>query len=342
MGKYKYSANDQSLMTPFLYRFFIYPMLKVVPYQIPANFITLLSNSFVTIAFVIATLSFYNNTYYLYFLLPILCFSYLIGDCFDGVQARRTKTGSPLGEYFDHFLDSFVTGLLTGMLLFSLRSKHWIVLILPFQFLYLGQIGAFWERLKNGVISFAKISTSEGVMTIAITCFLTSFQFMQPLIAKEVIFSLSIIDLLLLLGFFFAGLAGIKAIIITKTFSLPLFVHIILSFVVSMLCIYFIKSNTILFLTLITTFYNAFFISPLLSGTSTGKSERWSDILVPLSFILYVYFPSYEAIIYIGQVCYLTLRLLIRFVIFFYNNRQFWVWWNKECEEIDIFASKTH
>ena len=285
MGKYKYSANDESLMTPFLYRRFISPMLKIVPYQIPANFITLISNSFVTIAFVIATLNYYKESYSFYFLIPILCFSYIVGDCFDGVQARRTKTGSPLGEYFDHFLDSFVTGLLTGMLLFSLRSKHWAVLIFPFQFLYLGQIGAFWERLKKGVISFAKISTSEGVMTIAIVSFLTSFKFMQSFINMQAVFSLSYVDILLLVGFFFAGIAGIKAVIATKAFSLPLFLHIILSYMVSVLSVYF--GYSILFLTLITTFYNAFFISPLLCATSTGKSEGWPDLLVPLSFIFH-------------------------------------------------------
>ena len=109
---------------------------------------------------------------------------------------------------------------------------------------------------------------------------------------------------------------------------------------VSVLSVYF--GYSILFLTLITTFYNAFFISPLLCATSTGKSEGWPDLLVPLSFILCVYFPQYEFVISISQICYLALRILLRFSIFFYKNRQFWVWWNKECEQIDLFANRGH
>ena len=334
MEKYKYAANDESLMTPFLYRFFISPMLKLVPYQIPANFITLISNSCVVVAFLIACFGYYNANFNFYALIPILCFCYLVGDCFDGVQARRTKTGSPLGEYFDHFLDSFVTGLLVGTLLFALRSKNWLTLLLPFQFLYLGQIGAFWERLKTGVISFAKISTSEGVMAIAFSSLLASFTFVQPLIVNKIFFSISIFDLVVITGFFFAGVAGVKAIIVSKDFNLKLCLHILFSYGVTFLCIYF--SYSILFITLITTFYNAFFISPILSS-SIGESERHPDLLVPLSFILFIFMPKYVFVISVFQLIYLSLRIIVRFSVFFYKNKHYWVWWNKECYEIDLF-----
>jgi len=336
MKKYKYSANDASLMTPFLYRFFLTPMLKVVPYQIPANFITLFSNSCVLLAFIIAACGYYRLNFFLYSLIPFLCFGYIVGDCFDGVQARRTGTSSPLGEYFDHFLDSFVTGLLTGTLLFALRSKHWFILFFPFQALYLGQIGAFWERLKTGVISFAKISTSEGVMTIAIASFLASCAFMQPFIINKVFWQLSYVDFVLLVCFFFAGVAGVKAFFVAKTFSLKLILHVILSSIVTFLCVYF--EYSILFITLITTFYNAFFISPILSSISTGGSEKYPDLLIPLSFLLCYFWKEYLFFISIAQVVYLALRIIIRFAVFFYRNRQYWVWCNKECKEIDLLA----
>lgn len=336
MKKYKYSANDESLMTPFIYRFFISPMLRIVPYQIPANFITLISNSCVVVAFLIATRGYYKGDFFLHALIPLLCFAYIVGDCFDGVQARRTHTGSALGEYFDHFLDSFVTGLLTGILLFAVRSSNWIVLLFPYQFLYLGQIGAFWERLKTGTISFAKISTSEGVMAIAIPSFLVSFPFMQPLLSNKPFLNLSYMDFTLLTAFFFAGVAGIKAFFVAKKFSLKLTLHVVLSFVVTALCIYF--KFSILRITLVSTFYNAFFISPLLSSVSTGKEEGWPDFLVPLSFVLCFFFSRFVFAISIVQIAYLALRILVRFLIVLYNNRSSWVWCNKECFEIDLFA----
>ena len=338
MKKYKYSASDESLMTPFLYRFFISPMLKIVPYQIPANFITLFSNSCVLLSFIIATMGYYNNNFNLYFLIPILCFAYIVGDSFDGVQARRTDTGSSLGEYFDHFLDSFVTGLLTGTLLFAMRSKVGLILIFPYQALYLGQIGAFWERLKTGVISFAKISTSEGVMTIAISSFLVSFPFMKPLLEPRLIIGLSYLDCFLLICFFFAGVAGIKAFFVAKTFSVRLCLHVVLSSIVNVLCVYF--SFNILQITIIITLYNAFFISPLLSSVSTGKKEGWPDIIIPISFVALYYLPQYTFIIYIMQLSYLALRIIIRFAIFFHTNRHSWVWCNKNCHDVDLFAKK--
>ena len=335
--EYKYSADDASLMTPFLYRFFISPMLKIVPYQIPANIITIISNSCILISFIIAGLGYYRNNFDFYFLIPILCFLYLIGDCFDGVQARRTKTCSPLGEYFDHFLDSFVTGLLTGILLFALRSTNPIVLIFPFQALYLGQIGTFWERLKKGVMSFGLISTSEGVMSIAIPSFLVSIPYVQRLVVlNKFIFSLSIIDFLLLLAFFFAGVAGIKAIIVTKKCSLKLLLHVILSCLTTICCVYF--DFGILLTTLITTFYNAFFISPLLSGVSEKKSEKFPDFVLPLLFVLYFFMNDWHVLICAMQLIYIISRVMVRFSIFFYANRHFWVWKNKECFPISLLG----
>ena len=36
-------------------------------------------------------------------------------DGSDGVQARRTKSGSPLGELFDHGVDALATSLIVGL-----------------------------------------------------------------------------------------------------------------------------------------------------------------------------------------------------------------------------------
>jgi len=335
--EYKYSAHDASLMTPFLYRFFISPMLKIVPYQIPANIITIISNSCVLFSFIIAGLGYYRDNFNFYFLIPILCFLYLVGDCFDGVQARRTKTCSPLGEYFDHFLDSFVTGLLTGILLFALRSTSPIILIFPFQALYLGQIGTFWERLKKGVMSFGLISTSEGVMAIAIPSFLVSIPFVQRLVVlNKLIFSLSIIDFMLLTAFFFAGLAGVKAIFTSRKYSLKLLLHIILSCFTTICCVYF--NFSILLTTLFTTFYNAFFISPLLSAVSEKKEEQFPDFVLPLLFILYFFVKDLRLVISMIQLFYIVFRVVLRFSIFLYTNRQFWVWKNTECLPIDLLG----
>ncbi|MGP1438538.1 MAG: CDP-alcohol phosphatidyltransferase family protein [Treponema sp.] len=335
--EYKYSANDASLMTPFLYRFFISPMLKIVPYQIPANIITIISNSCVLVSFIIAGLGYYNKNFDFYFLIPILCFLYLVGDCFDGIQARRTNTCSPLGEYFDHFLDSFVTGLLTGILLFALRANNWVILFFPFQALYLGQIGTFWERLKKGVMSFGLISTTEGVMAIAIPSFLVSIPLVQRfIVVNKLIFSLSVMDFVLLVAFFFAGVAGVKAIIASKKCSLKLILHVLLSCFITACCIY--LGFPILLTTLLTTFYNAFFISSLLSAVSTGKQESFPDFILPILFIFSFFIEQWQAFIPMIQLIYIISRVILRFSIFVYKNRRYWVWKNKECMQVNLLG----
>ena len=38
--KYSYSAEDQSILSPILYKFFVNPLVAILPYRVPANFIT--------------------------------------------------------------------------------------------------------------------------------------------------------------------------------------------------------------------------------------------------------------------------------------------------------------
>ena len=136
MENYSYSAEDKSLLTPVLYKYFVFPLVRILPESIPANIITIFSNSFVVLSFVAAYLNYIHDTYRFLWLIPIFCWTYIVGDYSDGVQARRTKTGSPLGEYFDHFLDSFVTGLLTGTLMLCFRVTNPVLLFCVYQFLY--------------------------------------------------------------------------------------------------------------------------------------------------------------------------------------------------------------
>ena len=51
MSEYSYSANDESLLTPVLYKYFVDPLVKILPYRLPANLITLISFGFIVIAF---------------------------------------------------------------------------------------------------------------------------------------------------------------------------------------------------------------------------------------------------------------------------------------------------
>lgn len=329
MTKYSYTAKDQSILTPFIYGFFVAPLMKIIPYGMPANIITFISNSFILIAFIIAYINHKQGTYFIFWLIPLLSFCYIIGDFSDGIQARRTNTGSPLGEYFDHFLDSFVTGFLTGIILLCMRVENPFVLLLPYQFLYIGQIGTFWERYKKGIMSFAKFSTSEGTLAITIMSWLTSFSFIREQISKKIIFNLSVPEMIVLFCFFLAGVSGLAAITRSGKFSFKLWIHILFSVIISAAVVLFTDASIALTSVFI-TFYNVLFIESILAGTSLKTKESMPDLAVPLSCVLFFFFKEQTSLIVLGQTIYLSIRIVLRFIIFFNKHKQYWVWINKK------------
>lgn len=327
MENYSYSAEDRSLLSPLVYRYFVFPLIKILPESIPANIITIFSNSFVVLSFVVAYLNYLHDTYRFLWLIPIFCWIYIVGDCSDGVQARRTKTGFPLGEYFDHFLDSFVTGLLTGILMLCFRVTNPILLFCVYQFLYLGQIGTFWGRFKDGVMHFSSISTSEGTMVIAIMAALASFSFMRESSLKNIFFTFSIPYIIMFMGFGAAWLTGLIAIFKTKKISIRLVLHLFFSALIGAVLVWKVQAP-IFVQTVIITFYNVLFIQSVLSATAEKVKESFPDFLVPISCILYFVAFEYFMIIQVIQIVYLLVRIIIRFLIFFKKYTDCWYWKN--------------
>lgn len=327
MSKYSYSANDESLLTPVLYRFFVDPLVKVLPYRLPANFITLTSFCFILFAFGIAVHGYFVQRYDFWWAIPFLTFFYLIGDCSDGKQARRTGTGSPLGEYFDHFLDSFVTGLLMGIIMISFRVTKPAIITIGFFNLYFGQIGTFWERYKRRVIYFGKLGTSEGIVVVGLTSWLMSIQTVYTTAHIPIIFGLTGGDILIGIIMIGAAISAIHSLMRTRQISFRIIAHLILSLALTYTVAY-VYTDQLIYIIGIVTFYNAFFLASLLAATNLEKREGFPDIVVPLSFIPVFLLPQYAPIIRYLQLAYLALRIAIRFSIFLKRNRQYWYWIN--------------
>ena len=331
MEKYSYSAEDNSLLTPPIYKFFVYPLINVLPKSIPANIITICSNSLVLISFLIAYINYVHGTRICLWLIPLLCFAYIVGDCSDGIQARRTGTGSALGEYLDHFLDSFVTGLLTGILMLTFRTTNTVLLFCAYQFLYIGQIGTFWARLKTGVMRFSKISTSEGTMAIAIMAALYSFPAVRAADARPLVFGFSITQLIIFTAFGAAFVTGIASIIRAGRYSLRLILHILFSAGIGAVLVW-QTAAPILFQTAIITFYNMLFIESLLSATNEKRKEGLPDFFVPATCPLYFIIPQYTLALMLLQTLYLFVRIVVRFTVFFNRYKSCWHWKNEKAE----------
>ena len=328
MPEYSYSADDQSLLTPILYKYFVDPLVKVLPYRLPANIITLISFSFILIAFGIAVHGYRVQRYDFWWTIPLLAFIYLIGDCSDGKQARKTGTGSPLGEYFDHFLDCFVTGLLMGILMISFKVTKPTIITIGFFNLYAGQIGSFWERYKRRVMCFAKLSTSEGIIAIGLTSWLMSISPLQTVAHTVLISNITRGDALIIVGMTGVAISAIQALIRANTISFRLIAHFILSLIITYTAASLFGNNNMVYITGVVSFYNVFFLASLLAATNRGGRECLSDIIVPLSFLLFFLLSDYTSLIQYMQITYLAIRVGIKFAAFVRINKQYWYWIN--------------
>ena len=340
MSEYSYTANDESLLTPVLYKYFVDPLVKVLPYRLPANIITLISFSFIVVAFGIAMHGYQVQRYDFWWAIPILSFLYIIGDCSDGKQARKTGTGSPLGEYFDHFLDCFVTGLLMGILMISFRVTKPAIITIGFFNLYAGQIGSFWERYKRRVMSFGKLSTSEGILIIGSASWLMSIPSIHTATDRMLIFNITTGEAIIIMGMIGTAASAIGSIIRSHAISFRMIAHLILSFAVTYTAAYLYGDKNMVYITLTVSFYNVFFLASLLAATNLDSRECLPDIIVPLSFVLFFLVPAYAACIQYLQIAYLALRIGIKFIAFIRINRQYWYWINPPPPIEDLSATR--
>src|SRR5436190_10189796 len=109
--KVEYRVEDRSLVYGPLKRIVWTPMLRWVPLKMSANTLTLLGSLMCAVASLL--LLFLPLSRAAWGVASILYFSYLCFDNLDGMHARRTSGGTPLGEVLDHWLDS-----INGVLMF--------------------------------------------------------------------------------------------------------------------------------------------------------------------------------------------------------------------------------
>lgn len=80
-------------------------------------------------------------------------------DNIDGKQARRTRSGSPLGMLFDHGVDSLSSFMITLQMLeiFRINNQDIIVLSL-FVFIMTVFFCALWNQYSTGVFKLGRIN----------------------------------------------------------------------------------------------------------------------------------------------------------------------------------------
>ena len=346
--EYKYRVKDFSIVTPWFRETVVRPLLAYIPWRIPANYITLGSNLFMFAALLLSMLSVENR--YVFFVVPVLVFSYVIGDHLDGMQAKRTGTSSALGEFFDHFLDIFNNGILVMIVCSLMGVSPWIFIIC-LTVSYIAHSAIFFEQLKTGWLIFEKFGALEAVILILFIIASLYFIPVHEFLLSPAYRQLTWFELFMLASAAIALITWIKTIYRVKAVNGKY-----ISFVIAMIVIMavLIPGGNSLNAFVIITLFSIVYIGNNQRSHLTGMRENWPDFIVPamlaISFYTGLYFEGITNVIII----YLAIRVLWIAYTTISILRQYWVWRNPEIKpsalvsesqsdnEVLIISSKNH
>eukprot|EP01028_Stygiella_incarcerata_P009027 TRINITY_DN41119_c0_g1_i1.p1 TRINITY_DN41119_c0_g1~~TRINITY_DN41119_c0_g1_i1.p1 ORF type:complete len:440 (-),score=84.92 TRINITY_DN41119_c0_g1_i1:219-1538(-) len=177
---HKYSCEDVSPFSIHVLQPIWDFLIRFVPLTVAPNVITLMGLSLVVIAFLLHVV--YIPTFeeeapaFVYIFSGVAIILYHTLDNLDGRQARRTRSGTPIGELLDHSADAFVTCLVYMMIAgMTKMGSNGNTL---FFILVLGMIPFFsitWEEYHTRTLFLGYVNgASEGPPLVAGGFFITS------------------------------------------------------------------------------------------------------------------------------------------------------------------------
>ena len=325
MRAYQYRCNDYSLLTPHFKRWVITPLIKFVPWAIPANMITFISNGIVYL-----TLFFALHPGVLGASTPLFIAAglllYLIGDHLDGMQAKRTGTGSALGEFCDHYLDAFNNGVIVFTMFTVFNVDHKLVIAGVIVVSYWAHMAVFYEQFKTGWLTFEPVGSLEGVLLSALLIGLAYFQPVYNLLTYTFFQDYSVIEVFMILSAVGAVITFYKTLKRTPDIKSGLVIFICLLSITAALAIPFFTSFQLFVLL---TLYASLYIGRLMKGHLIDGVERSTDYFTPL-LLLILYMPSFSYTNYYFWILVAYLSISIAFLIYtiFSTLKIYWVWLN--------------
>ena len=325
MRPYQYRCNDHSLLTPVFKRWIITPLISFIPWVIPANIITFISNGIVYVSLYLALnpLVYGKATPLLVSLGLIL---YLIGDHLDGMQAKRTGTGSALGEFCDHYLDAFNNGVVmfTMIAVFGITHKPIVAGVIVIS--YWAHLAVFYEQFKTGWLTFEPVGSLEGVLLSALLIAMTAIEPVNILFRQHLYLDYSLIECVLIASSLGAIITFYKTWKRTPDVKTSFWLFTITSAMTGFLA-FTLFSSLELFVVL--TLYCSLYIGRIMHGHLIDGIERSTDFVVPLLLLLGL-ISNFQFTNYLFGiiVLYLFAQIAILIVKTFSVLKIFWVWSN--------------
>lgn len=323
MREYSYRCHDYSLLTPTFKKWFVAPLLPLVPWALPANIITLVSNIFVYLALYIAL--FYKGP--LFQLMIAACLLvYLIGDHLDGMQAKKTNTGSALGEFCDHYLDAFNNGIIlyTTFLVFGITSPILMGIVLAAS--YLAHMSVFYEQFKTGWLTFEKLGSLEAVLLIALLIGFSAIPEVYGFLSLGVLISYRVVEVM-----FMASALGAMLTFITTTSRTPHKGNSIWVFVSGLLVLTSLTINVlpVFQLFVLITLYSSLYVGMIMKGHLVDGVEQLPDLVIPAALLVIQFVPLMSnRNAYTVLSIYLLVRIGLLVIQTFMALKVYWVWSN--------------
>lgn len=310
---YTYSFENESFLDGILYRTVVPVVLNRLPMTLAPNKITVFSGFCALTAFVIMLQASIGH-FYLWFLIPVLILLYLVSDCLDGGQARRTQMFSPLGEFLDHFFDSAVTGYLCGGILITYQEKDPLYFILILAIGYLTQAASFWERYKTRKMHFGKFSSTETVFILTGIITAGYFPSVRHFVMNPLIGNLSPLRIFILVSGFFALLNTVLTLIRAKGINLK-FASYILSSVITgvLLCMtdFSLEVRVVFYF-----MYQMIYLAKLLVAITLDEKDGIPDFIFPVILLIVIFTKTPDAS---NSYAYIREALCFVYLIFFLN-----------------------
>lgn len=162
---YEYRCIDKSITLPF-FKAYCRLYFSLVPSWLTANCITLISSACMWILLVLSSLLEPKGIYGLLF--AFLMHAYVVGDHLDGMQAKHTKTSSPLGEFLDHYLDCFNSAIAITVCCLWLSIPSAEIVFITIWISYLAFASTLVAEKETGVLYFGAISSLEAVLCLIV------------------------------------------------------------------------------------------------------------------------------------------------------------------------------
>jgi len=325
MRPYHYRCKDYSLLTPPFKQWVISPLINLVPWVIPANVITLISNSFVYLGLFLAlqpqVLGDYTPPFIAFCLLL-----YLIGDHLDGMQAKRTGTGSALGEFCDHYLDAFNNGIIVFTLFVAFDIRQPIMISLVLVIAYMAHMAVFYEQFKTGWLTFERIGSLESVLLTALLIGCAGIDAFYQFMSYDLVAGLTVIEIIILSSALGAFGTFVQTFRRTPDVKTAYWIFVFLLAVVGI-------TGTLVLndiqLFVIITLYASLYIGRLMYGHLIDGVESQADWLVPVALLFFVFLGSNNSMyIFWITTVYLAIRIMILIVKSFSTLGIYWVWQN--------------